>query len=299
MLPKVVSVRIELAKSDDTKELASEVEDIESQLNDMAETSQLVAEIINDSMDFENNLFSSPDTNQIADYEELNTEFFTAISDYKTMYDSLNASLNLVKQNIGLSESITLNNKTALTQNLSMPTQASKLSTFFNEIDSANQQMQEIFSSTNRTDTYVATLSTRIMMNDAWKLLYATDDEILEADSRFKTLEEAAENILSEENSTIWVNQDEVEALRLNWTQAESRYESTKYETAINSAKSAKKNVLAIIEDGVIIESNEIPQELIINAIIILLIGVAGLFIYEKILKKKKEDEETEYEQEY
>ncbi len=299
MIPKVVSVRTELSKSNDTKSLANLAESIESKLENLVNESQEVALIINDSMDFEGKMFSNPDTNQTSDYEKLTSDFFDAISDYKNNYDDLTLNISTLKQGIGSAESITLTNRNAMNQNLNMPTQTAKLSSFFNEIDSANQYMQEIFSSISRTDTYISTLNTRIVRNNAWSLLYAIDDEILNTDSRFKTLEEAAENILSEENSKLWIKQDEVEALRVNWTQAKSRYESAKYDTAINSGQSAKKNVIAILKEGISPDSNEIPQELIINIIIVLILVGAGLFIYEKFLKNKKNYEEQEYEPEY
>ena len=292
MIPKVVSVKTELSKSNDTKDLANLAEDIESEFEDMVNESQAAATIINESMDFETKMFSAPDTNQISDYENLNDDYFITITNYKTSYDALSLSLSALKQGIGISEAIILNNKNAMTQSLNMPTQTAKLSSFFNETDSANQTMQEIFSSTSRTDTYIATLNTRVLRNNAWQILYATNDEILNADARFKTLEEAAENILSEENYGIWIKQDEVEALRLNWTQAKSRYETAKYETAITSGKDAKKNVLAILNEGIGVESNQLPQELIINAIIILVVAAIGLFAYEKFLKKKKGEEQ-------
>jgi hypothetical protein len=299
MISKVISVRTELLKDDETKELANLAEDVEEDLQEMITNSQNVASIINDSIDFENKMLSSPDANNISDYEKLNNNFFKTITDYKTTYDSLNLSLNSLKQGIGLADSITLQNRNAMNQNLNLPTQTAKLSSFFNEIDSINQNMQEIFSLTTRTDTYVATLNTRILRNEAWWILYSTDEDILKINSRFKTLEEAAENILSEENVMIWIKQDDVEALRLNWTQAKSRYDSARYETAINSGKNAKKNVIEILKEGVKTEENEIPEGLIINIIIILIIVAIGLFVYENFLKKKKENEEIMYEPEY
>ena len=224
----------------------------------------------------------------VDDYESDNEDFFESMSAFKSGHDSITISLNTLKNGIGLLDSLTLNDRIALTQNLNLPTQTAKLTSFFNEMDTANQNMNQIFSSTSRVDTYVATLDTRILRNEAWSILYGTDDDILSADSRFETLEDASENILSEDNVAYWIAEDEVEALRVNWTQAKSRYESAKYETAKNSAEDAKENVLAILEAGLKSTDQEIPQELIINAIIILALIGLGLFVFEKYKQRKE-----------
>ncbi len=294
MIPKVINVKTELAKLSGTSELEGLAEDIQGDLEDMVENSNTLAGLIDESMAFETELLSEPDTNMINDYESLNANFFEAISEYKNSYTALSLNLSALQGGIGGLDSATYNEKLALNSGLELPVQTAKLSSFFNDVDAANQNMNQIFSSTSRVDTYVATLDTRVLRNEAWSILYGTDDDILSADSRFETLEDASENILSEDNVAYWIAEDEVEALRVNWTQAKSRYESAKYETAKNSAEDAKENVLAILEAGLKSTDQEIPQELIINAIIILAVIGLGLFVFEKYKQRKEISEMKE-----
>jgi len=298
MISKAITVKTELGKlsSPEAQELESLADDIIEELNLLNGQSEQLANFIDQGMEFENNFLDDPDTNELADYEDMHLDIFDAISKYKESYNALNLRISNLKQGISALGELTLNDKSALNQTLNLPAQTQRLNSFFGEIDNINESVQGIFSQTSRVDTFVSTLDTRIVRNEAWQILFGVDDDILDADSRFDTLERAAQSILSEENVDLWVAQDDVEALRVNWTQATSRYNSSKYETAKNSGKDAKKNVLRILEEGIQETSTELPQEIIIQAIIILIVIGIGIFLFEKFVMKKKEEE---YEEEY
>jgi glycosylphosphatidylinositol transamidase (GPIT) subunit GPI8 len=179
-----------------------------------------------------------------------------------------------------------------------VPVNARKLPTFFSQTDQLRATIETTFNEAKNSDTYAATLDSRRIRNEAWKEMYARNEELLKIDKSFQTLEKAANSILAEDVIDLWVNKDAVDALQANWSGAVSRYNNAEYEKAKEFAIKAQKSVKLIIDDGVT-PIKDTSQEIIVQIIIVLVVIVIGVFVFENFYLKKKKKPEDYNEPEY
>ncbi len=301
--PSLVTIQSDLDQVSGASSLVSQAEDVESAMISLSEDSKELAEKINEGIEFEKVYFTKPDTNQTRSYEKIFEEYFELIETYKINYNELNSSLTSLKNNIAAFQSgeVSSEQKNFYIGLLAMPQETAPLNNVFSISDQTKTLVEEVFSSSKNIENLVLNLETRKERNEAWKILYAPDAEINKLNSSFSSLSDAAEAILAEDNIGFWKDQDTVSALKTNWKQATTKYGNGVYISAKSFGADAKKNVKKILEEGTIEEEEGVPQELIINAIIILIVVIVGLFLFEKFyLNKKKENEMKEgYEDEY
>ncbi|MCX6801156.1 MAG: hypothetical protein NTZ73_03125 [Candidatus Diapherotrites archaeon] len=301
MPAKVLMVKTELEKVSDNeaRKLMSPADALMGSYESVAEQSNELSKRVEESMAFESEFLEKPATDQISEYQKKYEEFFTEVESLKENYENLNSKINSLKEGISPLTSIDISTKSALNSNLDMPIRARVLDSVFSASDLIKDQVNGVFSSTSKADTYYSTLQTRLKRNEAWQLMYNSDKDITKANQNFQTLDKAAESILLEENVSFWVAKDEVEQLKTSWKNAVSNYNGGRYDEAKIAAAKAKKNVLEILKQGIEEQAQEFPQELIIQAIIILAVALFGLYIFETFYLKKKKKEEGENEEEF
>ncbi len=305
LMNQVITVETELTKLGATdaeaKTLATKANEAQALSEETALMAKDISTQVQTSMKLEQDFLTSPDANEVTKYENAYKAYFDNISELKNSYTELDNRLKTLSQGIGSLETnqLTIDQKRSLLQLLSMPVNAARLPTFFNESVQLRTAIEAIFTDSKNSDSYASTLASRKNRNEAWKVIYGYNESLAKLDKSFTTLQNASNAILSEDNVTQWKNQDAVEALKINWSSAQSRYSTAEYEKAKDFATRAKKNIEQIMADGVMpIEDNS--QDLIIKAIGGLIAAIVIIFIVEKLfLKKKKKPEEydaPEYE---
>lgn len=299
-IPSYTIIETNLASVAGAEELINEAQDTKILIQKLSEQSELMALLIEDGIDFEQDYFSNPDTNETNDYKALFEDYFDTISIYKKEYQVLQSKVDVFRNNIGaFSGELSASEKEYYNSQAKLPNETALLSSVFSRADETQTFVEEIFNSIINIENLVLNLSTRKERNDAWLKMYSTDNDILKLNSSLTTLEKAATTILNEDNVNYWNDQDSVSALKTNWNQAQTKYNNGVYTSASEFAKSAKKNVLAILENG-IPEPEDIQVEgLLINIIVILIIAIIGVFLLEKFYLEKKKKKEMGVEEDY
>ncbi len=280
-----------------TKKVKDKISAISIEFND-------VAKLIDEGILLETNYLNEPKTNNTQDYENKFEELFSAVGELKTNYNELTSALNSLKTQIGQlpDATLSLDGKKSLNNNLNLPTNVSRLKTLFDETSAYNNTLSQLFSKANSSITinsFIDNLKTRIERNEAWKVIYKTDEEFIKIDSRITSLQKAAESILAEDNVNAWVEQAQIEPLRQNWQKAESYYNTSRYAEAKNAALSARKNAVAILKGGQLQNPDDSStSELLVQIVVALIAIVIGLFLLDKFVlnKNKKKEEEDGYE---
>jgi hypothetical protein len=282
-----------------TSELINSAADIKTMLKELSNDSGQISNLIEDGINFEKKYFVNPDTNMTGDYEELFEDYFKEISKYKTSYDTLKNKISLFRNEIGaFSGELEINQKQAYTGQATLPQETAVLNSVFSRSDETQSYTEEIFNQASNIENLVLNLQTRKERNDVWLKVYGSDKDITKLNPSLSSLAEAANTILDEQNVDFWEDQIAVSALKTNWRQTETKYNNGIYTSATEFAKSAKKNVITILEQGIPKTDNSEMEGLLINIIILLIIVIVGIFLFEKFYlnKKKNKDEIDDYE---
>ena len=298
MVPSVINIETELDALAGSNSLVLKTDNVQASFDDLAKDSGTIAELINEARIFEEEYFSQPDTNETDDYKDYFEDYFGLIEKYKSDYYELEAAVTELKNEIASFENASNEQKEFFLNILKMPRETSTLINLFPKIDQLKTLIEGVFNKGENIEAYIGNLETRKSRNAAWQVIYGTSTKITEAGKSYniKTLDEAASLILNSEYVDYWTEQDSVSALRTNFGQAEGRYERGDYDKAKNFADKAEANAQDILEGDYVIPENEIPQELIIQIVIVLIVILAAVFIFEKVIKKKKPEEETGYQ---
>ncbi len=300
LVPSVVTAQTEMESISGTESIVATIKEIKSDLDALASESEALALKIEEARLFEENYFISPDTNKTSKYEKYYSDYFTNIEEYKSNYNSIDSKISVLKQAIAVfpSTEMTSNQKDFFIKALTLPNETAKLPSFFSQTDQIKTAAESRFNSAKNIENLVLNLETRQMMNDAWQSIYGYDDKIFKANNNFSSLSGAVETILSDEFVELWEDQDSVTALKTNWAQAKSKYDNAVYDKAKNFAVSAEKNVLSILDKGIVEKEDTNTQDLIIVLIIILVVVIIGVFVFEKFFHKKGLTEDEEYDDE-
>ena len=293
--PSITSIETALATIDDADALELKAANVKNLLEEISDQSKDVADSIFDGIEFEKEYFTNPDTNTTVLYESRFEDYFASIDDYKTKYNELKAKIDVLKQEIAAFEGIENNQKEFYIKVLQMPAEAAVLNSLFTRTEQTKTLVEEIFNSSKNIENLVLNLETRVSRNEAWQILYASDDEIATINSSFNSLSEAAKAILAEDNVDYWKDQDSVDALKINWSQAKTKYNNAIYEKAISFGRDARKNAKAILRAGAG-EAVDNSGELITQIIIVLVVVLVAVFVIEKFILHKKNKDKMEFE---
>ncbi len=294
----LLTVRTELNKINSTQaeSLVASAGDLIDLSDELAQRSVSLTKNLEQYRLFELEFFNSPDTNEITKYENTYTTYFLEISDMKDLFTELNKEISELSQGIGSLESgeLGVDQKRSLINLLQIPINARKLPTIFSENEQLRTEVETIFNESKNSENYATTLINRKKRNEAWKIMYGQNSEMIKVDPSFDTLQKAATSILAEENIEAWKNQEAVAALKTNWDGAVSRYNNVEYDKAKEYALKAERNVKDIMGEGFI--QNQInDNSLITMAIIGLVALIIIIFVLQNfVLKKKKKEEDNE-----
>ena len=293
--PSVTSISTALATIDGADALELKATQVKNLLEEIRVESKNVADSISDGIEFEKNYFTNPDTNATMLYETRFDDYFEGIDNYKVKYNELKSKIDVLKQDIAAFEGIENNQKEFYIKVLQMPPETITLNSLFTRTEQTKTLIEEIFNSSKNIENLVLNLGTRISRNEAWQILYASDDEIATINSNFNSLSDAAEAILKEDNVDYWKDQDSVDALKINWNQAKTKYNNSIYEKAISFGTDAKKNAKAILRAGAqepVVDSGELITQIIIVLVVVLI----AIFVIEKFILHKKNKDQMEFE---
>ena len=296
MKNSILTMKTELEKVNATQTILDKITTVQNKLDELVMESNSLAEDIETARLYEQNFFNAPDTNKTVKYENYYKSYFTLITNYKTIYNELEAKLNELSQAIASleTEELTIDQKRSLQSLLVTPTNARKLPSFFGTTDQLRTTIESVFTSAKNSENFATTLASREVRNSAWKEMYGRNESLLKIDKSFETLELAANAILSTENKDQWIEQTAVDGLIANWTSAKSRYNNAEYEKAKDYAIKAQKNVGQIMQEGVKQNINN-TNDYVMIIIGVLVVALAGLFIYENFYLKKKKKKEEEF----
>ncbi|MDD3084209.1 MAG: hypothetical protein PHP82_04255 [Candidatus ainarchaeum sp.] len=302
-IASITTIETNFSTIDGAEKIVEDAKSVKNLLEKLSTHSKEISNLIEEGINFEKIFFNSPNTKETSNYEKIFSNYFEELNNYKQDFEILKTNVDSLRNNIGSlqSEEINASQKEFYNSIAKLPNEVILLNNVFSRANETQTFTQEIFNSTKNIENFVLNLETRRQRNEAWKAIYGNDEDIRKINPAINSLEEAAEIILDEANVNYWKNQDSISALKINWRQTQEKYNNGIYTSAIEFAKSAKNNVLNILEDDFIEIEDELPTELIINIIIILIVLIIGIFLFEKFyLKKKKEvDNDENYEENY
>jgi hypothetical protein len=300
-IPSYTTIETAFSNVSGGEEIVNNTRSIKTLLEKLSNQSKNLVDIIEDSSQFENNFFTNPKTTHLNEYQKNLENYFDEIDSYKKDFELLQNTVNLLRNNIGRFQGseISVSEKEFYNNIARLPIETNSLNNIFSRASIIQETTIQIFNSIQNIENFVLNLETRQEKNNAWKIIYSTDEDIRRVNPNINTLEAAANTILDEDNVNFWKNQESVKALRANWRQTQQTYNNGVYNSSVEFARSSKRNVLDILRDGFLDFEEEPIDQLIINIIILLIILIVGIFLFEKFyLNKKKNDiiEDDEYE---
>ncbi len=299
MMGRVITVQTELAKlGSEAAALTQLADETQSQLEAIASKSKDIADKVEAGRKKEETFLAAPDTNGVNSYESTYKDIFTQLENYKSDYTAIETNINKLNQGIGALQTnkLTIDQKRSLQLLLTMSVSARRLPTFFSQNDQLRTIIESVFNSAKNSNSYVETLATRRLRNEAWQLMYGQNATLAKLDPSFTTLEKAASAILSEENAAQWVDQDAVDALSTSWNGATSRFNTAEYEKAKDYATKATNFAKAVMQKGANTTPIDNTQDVVIKIVVGLIIVIIAVFIFDKFLRKSKPKEE-EYDE--
>jgi uncharacterized protein YpmB len=297
--PSIANVINDLSGIEGAEELEDLAIEVKDKVDNLSVESEELAILIEEGISFEAEFLSDPDTNQRKDYEDLFENYFEEVDDYKSNYNALEADIDFLRQGIGSFQgNIESSQKEFYLSVMRLPNETASLPSFFTLNETTKTFVEQIFQNSKNIENYVSNLTTRKNRNEAWKVIYANNEDITKLNNNFSNLDEATTAILSEDNVDFWKEQNEVRALRTNYRQAVENYENGIYSKAISFGDDAKDNVELILESGAI-EVEDNSSELITQIIIALIIILVVVFLAEKYYFNKKEEINDMYEEEF
>lgn len=292
-----VSVELDSLTEQEAKTLSAKALTLKTMSEGLQAKSLNASGEIEAAMAFEQNYFNKPDTNKTIAYENYYSSYFANIAEIKSSYTELDAGLNELSQGIAALQSsgLTAQQKSGLQAIIQAPINARRLPNFLSQTDQIRTLIEKIFNDAKNSESYASTLKTRITRNEAWIIIYGNNEELIKLDKSFTNLSAAAEAVLLSDNVDYWSNQDAVEALKTNWTNAKTKFENAEYTKAKEYAAKATQQVKLIIADGVISNPNN-TQDLLVKGIIGIAIAAIAIILLKHFLKKKKPEEYNEPE---
>lgn len=293
--PSISNVKIDLENISGANDLVLLAESVKTGIDSLAQESKEIAELVDEGINFEKDFFSNPKNTQRKDYEDLTKKYFDKLDIYKNNFNEVRSDLDTLRQGIGSFQGeMTNDQKQFYLSILRLPSQTNALNSFFSLTDTIKSIVEDVFLSSRNIQNFVLNLETRKNRNDAWQMLYGFDSQINNLNNNFSNLDEAARSILSEDNVSFWIDQDNVTALRVNYRQSVENYNRGIYDKSINFGRDSKRNVENILKSG-FEEPIENSGELIMQIIILLIVLLVIIFLAEKFYFNKKKKETNEY----
>ena len=294
MVPTVINIRTELENLTGATSLELKADNVQASFEDLANNAEAIGNLVEEARVFEEEYFNEPDTNQTSDYENYFEDYFDLISQYKIDYFATETAITELKAEIASFTGASSEQKEFFFNSLKMPIETSGLKSFFEQTNQLKTFVEGVFNESDNIESYIGNLETRKSRNAAWGVIYGPNEKITKAGVEYNvtTLENASNLILSSDHISSWEDQEAVEALQTNWNQATVRYGKGDYDKSKNFAEKAEDSAKIILEGKYIIAENELPQDLIIQVVIVLIIILAIVFVYEKFIKKKTDGEE-------
>jgi hypothetical protein len=287
----------------EAKALATKADDVQAKAEALAKTSKELSTQVDTAMKYETDFLTNPDTNKANKYETYYKTYFTSLALYKQTFTQINQAITELNQEISTLDPSKLTaeqqnsyqlllTKAPIALSKASRPNPSKLDSFLGTTDQIRTLIEGVFNESKNSESFATTLASRKTRNEAWKMMYGTNDALLKINPSFETLEKAANAILSTDNIDSWADREAVDGLQANWSGAQSRYNNSEYEKAKNFATNAQKNVKQVIDGGTISTVDNSGQDLLIKIVIGLIIIVIGIFVFENFIMKKKKPEE-------
>jgi hypothetical protein len=290
----VVSTRMKEIATKDSLKLEALANDVKKGYEELSLLSKQIAEGVDGARIFEEEYLLDPDTNQTEDYKKYFEDYFSTMDLYREKYKSLELLINELDRGIAAlpSTDLSLAEQQALRKNIKFPNTIGKLNGLFLDSDQLKTVIGTVFNYVPTIEGMVLNFRTRITRNNTWKTIYGPNQKINKVNSSFNSIYDSAEFILREDNVDKWIDQDAVEALKINWNQTKTRFANLDYIKALESANKSEKNILTIIDKGLTPPTDQ-SNDLLIQIITLLVIALIIIFAYENFyLKKKKSKEE-------
>jgi len=293
----VVSTKMKEISTSDSLKLELLSNDIKGSIEELSSLGKKIAEDNDTARIFEEKYLLNPDTNQTSKYKKYFEDYFESVESYYTKYSDLESNINSLKQGIASlpTDLVSQTDKDGLINYLKLPTTTGKLPSFFSQTNQLKTAIDTVFNSSLNLEGMVLNLKTRITRNNTWKIIYGANSKITKINSSFNSLYDAAETILKEDNVNYWIDQENVELLKINWNQTKTRFDSQDYSRALDAANKSEKNIIPILEKG-FPQAEESNDDLIIQIIALLVIILIIIFAYENFYLKKKKLKEEDFD---
>ena len=264
-------------------------------LGDLSSDSLDISELISIASSKENDFITKP--SQLA-FDEMELSFnsvFDAISLLNDNSLSYQSSIDKLKQQISVAN-IDAQTKSQLFSVIEVPQGLQALRNYNLDATQVKETFESSLSTSNLSrDSLLGELSTRVLKNDVYKIIYSENEKI-QKDTKFDSLFEAQQTILSSEFKSTWDNQTKVKLLEENYSRALKYYDERNFEKAGEYAELAISNVSSVIAKGQVepVISPLFSQDFLFTVVGLLVLLLIVLFLFNNKDKLNKGNNEEE-----
>ncbi|MFH1586760.1 MAG: hypothetical protein ABID38_02810 [Candidatus Diapherotrites archaeon] len=282
--------------------IRSDILELNSMLSAMIRKCDDISAGINESLLFEGNFITSPDTKE---YNSLKSKFTAPLGlmiGLKTDKEEYESKVEQLRQKIpGLS--LAADEKSYIDNLAKPPEEIVGITGYSQDAMNLKGSIDTIYSNVNaRNDSQLDDFELRLQRDAAYNAINLDNPRLIDkTDSELPTLRKAAETILAKENKSYWKNREKLQKFEEEWRSTERYFENGKYELAASSAEKSITYAIAVYGDGFSDSGNDpiISTDLLI--LIAVVLGALLLLIFafqnrEKISGALKPGNEEEVE---
>ncbi|MFH1224283.1 MAG: hypothetical protein V1676_00585 [Candidatus Diapherotrites archaeon] len=256
-----------------------------AKLRIMSDKCSEISAKINEARAVEAEFTTQPDTTKTGELAAKFGDVFTPVYELEDSALTYMAELDKLKHLIATSNADS-ETKTYLLKLASPPENFNNVGNYSQYASEHEQAMDAITAKVSgRIDLLLDQFDARLEMNKTWRELYGEDETVYaKTGQNFRTLKDAAQEMLSKDNKPYWMDQARLKKLEDNWSKAEKFFGERNYGVAINYAQKAKQDVAAVYGEGYVgIEPEPlISQETIFQIVAVLVVLLAVLYAISK-----------------
>lgn len=274
------SVKTELSSK---PSLESSVDLLSSKLSSMGAAATSISSKISDAIDKKNSFLAEPDVNVLNDLRADMDEIFSDLKSFDEGRQQYMADLSELQLEISKLTALPLQTRKALTTISAPPIRLARISTLATNSAELQQQITDIYNdAVSKADVFAGNLETRMKKNNVYKKIYAVDKD-LSTKTDFTTLYQAAETILSENNRSLWADEEAVVKLETGWNTLKAYLRDKQYDLADSSVKTVRDYVISIYTGGYKQDDDKTDTTWLFYAIA----GLIGLVIVIYIIRNR------------
>ncbi len=255
----------------------SDILELNSMLSAMIQKCNAISAGINESLSFESNFITSPDTKEFNSLKNKFGDSLDLMIELKTDKEEYVSKVEQLRQKIpGLD--LEANEKSYLDNLAKPPEEIVSITGYSQDAMNLKGSIDTIYSNVNaRNSSQLDEFELRLKRDMAYNAINLDNERLKDqTDSKLSSLRQAAATILSEDNKSYWKNGEKLQKFEDEWRSTERNFENGKYDLAISAAEKSITYAISVYNDG-FFDSGDDP--LISTDLLIQVAGGLGILL--------------------